>query len=79
MSFWPTREHWSVRIPLDTPHARLEQHLDLGGVERWMVYPILLWLVGFGGYPTVPPMLAAWGPNMLFGAGGLYLFLTTRT
>jgi hypothetical membrane protein len=24
--------------------------LDLGGVERWMVYPVLLWLVGFGGY-----------------------------
>ena len=30
------------------PFARL----DLGGVERWMVYPILLWLVGFGGYLT---------------------------
>jgi hypothetical membrane protein len=28
------------------PFARLE----LGGVERWMVYPVLLWLVGFGGY-----------------------------
>ena len=28
------------------PLARLE----LGGVERWMVYPVLLWLVGFGGY-----------------------------
>ncbi|MDF2742280.1 MAG: hypothetical protein K0S88_3650 [Actinomycetia bacterium] len=28
------------------PFARL----DLGGVERWMVYPVLLWLVGFGGY-----------------------------
>jgi hypothetical membrane protein len=30
------------------PFARL----DLGGLERWMVYPILLWLVGFGGYLT---------------------------
>jgi hypothetical membrane protein len=28
------------------PFARLE----LGGVERWMVYPVLLWLVGFGGH-----------------------------
>jgi hypothetical membrane protein len=28
------------------PFARLE----LGGVERWMVYLVLLWLVGFGGY-----------------------------
>jgi len=26
--------------------------LNLGGVERRMVYPILLWLVGFGGYLT---------------------------
>jgi hypothetical membrane protein len=24
--------------------------LGLGGVERWVVYPILLWLIGFGGY-----------------------------
>jgi hypothetical membrane protein len=28
------------------PFARL----DLGGVERWMVYPVLLWLAGFGGH-----------------------------
>src|SRR5215475_4377035 len=24
MSFWPTHEHWSVKIPLHTPHPRLE-------------------------------------------------------
>jgi LPS export ABC transporter permease LptG len=32
-----------------------------------------------GRYEMLPPTLAAWGPNMLFGAGGLYLFLTSRT
>lgn len=32
-----------------------------------------------GRYEMLPPMLAAWGPNMLFGAGGLYLFFTSRT
>jgi LPS export ABC transporter permease LptG/LPS export ABC transporter permease LptF len=32
-----------------------------------------------GRYEMLPPLLAAWGPNMLFGAGGLYLFLTSRT
>jgi len=32
-----------------------------------------------GRYELLPPLLAAWGPNMLFGAGGLYLFLTSRT
>lgn len=24
----------------------------LGGVERWVAYPVVLWLVGFGGYLT---------------------------
>jgi len=32
-----------------------------------------------GRYEVLPPMLAAWGPNLLFGAGGFYLFLTSRT
>lgn len=32
-----------------------------------------------GRYEMLPPLLAAWGPNLLFGAGGLYLFLTSRT
>jgi len=24
--------------------------LGIGGVERWIVYPIILWITGFGGY-----------------------------
>lgn len=32
-----------------------------------------------GRYEMLPPLLAAWGPNLMFGAGGLYLFLTSRT
>jgi LPS export ABC transporter permease LptG len=32
-----------------------------------------------GRYEILPPMLAAWGPNLLFGTGGMYLFLTSRT
>lgn len=31
-SFWPTRDHWSVRIPLDTPHPRLAQLAETGYV-----------------------------------------------
>jgi hypothetical protein len=39
------------------PFARLE----LGGVERWMVYPVVLWLVGFGGFLTASrPDEARW-------------------
>ena len=25
-------------------------HIGLGGTERWIVYPIMLWLTGLGGY-----------------------------
>ena len=32
MSFWPTHEHWSVAIPLDTPHRRLDVLADTGVV-----------------------------------------------
>ena len=33
--------------------------------------------MGAGGVMT--PLLAAWAPNLLFGAGALYLLLTVRT
>jgi hypothetical protein len=33
MSFWPTPEHWSVKIPLDTPHPRLECLRETGLVQ----------------------------------------------
>lgn len=33
MSFWPTREHWSVQIPLATPHPRLEILRETGFVQ----------------------------------------------
>jgi len=32
-----------------------------------------------GRYEILPVLLAAWGPNLMFGAGGLYLFLRSRT
>ncbi len=32
MSFWPTLDHWSVAIPLDTPHRRLDVLADTGMV-----------------------------------------------
>ena len=30
MSFWPTTDHWSVEIPLDTPHTRRDVRADDG-------------------------------------------------
>src|SRR4051812_23712540 len=32
MSFWPTREHWSVQIPLETPHQRMPALAETGVV-----------------------------------------------
>jgi hypothetical protein len=33
MSFWPTRDHWSVSIPLDTDHYRMDALVADGFVE----------------------------------------------
>ena len=33
--------------------------------------------LGAGG--AMPPAIAAWAPNLLFGAGAAYLVLTVRT
>ncbi len=56
----------------------------LYGVAIGMAIGIAYWgAIGLfeqmGRYEILPPLLAAWGPNLLFGTGGLYLFLTTRT
>ena len=32
-TFWPTAEHWSCEIPLDTPHPRLEVLAERGWVQ----------------------------------------------
>jgi LPS export ABC transporter permease LptG/LPS export ABC transporter permease LptF len=56
----------------------------LYGVTIGIAIGLLYWgLLGLfeqmGRYEILPPLLAAWGPNLMFGAGGLYLFLTSRT
>jgi hypothetical protein len=33
MSFWPTHDHWSVQIPLDSPHVRMPVLARTGVVE----------------------------------------------
>jgi lipopolysaccharide export LptBFGC system permease protein LptF len=56
----------------------------LYGVGVGIVLAISYWLmlsvfaaVGSGG--LLPPVLAAWAPNLLFGAAALYMVLTVRT
>lgn len=54
------------------------------GIGLGIVLALTYWMlmsafgaVGSGG--LLPPLLAAWGPNLLFGAGAGYLLLTVRT
>jgi hypothetical membrane protein len=35
-------------VVLQRPHPL--QFLGFGGIERWVVYPLILWLLAFGGY-----------------------------
>jgi len=56
----------------------------LYGVGAAIVLAIIYWMtlsicaaIGAGG--LLPPMLAAWTPNILFGAAAAYLILTVRT
>jgi lipopolysaccharide export LptBFGC system permease protein LptF len=54
------------------------------GIGVGIVLAICYWIaisvfaaLGTGGVMT--PLLAAWAPNLLFGAGAGYLLLTVRT
>ena len=39
----------------------------------------ILFFAAMGSGGLLTPMLAAWAPNLLFGAGAAYLLLTVRT
>jgi LPS export ABC transporter permease LptF/LPS export ABC transporter permease LptG len=56
----------------------------MGGIGVGIALAITYWTVisvfaalGAGG--ALPPLLAAWAPNLLFGSGAVYLLLTVRT
>jgi LPS export ABC transporter permease LptG/LPS export ABC transporter permease LptF len=56
----------------------------LYGVGFGIVLALVYWTMisvfaAFGAGGAMPPALAAWAPNLLFGAGAVYLLLTVRT
>jgi lipopolysaccharide export LptBFGC system permease protein LptF len=56
----------------------------LYGVGVGIVLALTYWTLisvfaAFGAGGAMPPILAAWAPNLLFGAGAIYLLLTVRT
>ena len=56
----------------------------LYGIAASIVIAIVYWACiaifdALGNHAALPPMLAAWAPNILFGAAGLYMMLTLET
>ena len=56
----------------------------LYGISVGIVLAVVYWITinvfsAVGSAGVLPPMLAAWAPNLLFGAGAAYLLLTART
>ena len=56
----------------------------LYGISVGIVLSVVYWITtsvfsAVGSAGMLPPMLAAWSPNLLFGAGAAYLLLTART
>jgi lipopolysaccharide export LptBFGC system permease protein LptF len=54
------------------------------GVGVGIVLALTYWTLisvfaAFGAGGAMPTLLAAWAPNLLFGAGAVYLLLTVRT
>jgi len=57
---------------------------SLYGIGLSIVVGISYWVLqGFfeqiGSAGKLEPLLAAWAPNLVFGAGGVYLLFTVRT
>jgi len=46
------------------------------GITFWALFNLFTTIGSFG---LLPPLLAAWAPNLFFGFIGLYLILTLRT
>jgi LPS export ABC transporter permease LptG/LPS export ABC transporter permease LptF len=56
----------------------------LYGIAVGIVLSVVYWITinafsAVGSAGMLPPLLAAWAPNLLFGAGAAYLLLTART
>jgi LPS export ABC transporter permease LptG/LPS export ABC transporter permease LptF len=56
----------------------------LYGIAVGIVLAVVYWMTinafgAVGSAGMLPPMLAAWAPNLIFGAGAAYLLLTVRT
>jgi LPS export ABC transporter permease LptF/LPS export ABC transporter permease LptG len=70
-----------IAVPFATTTGRRGA---LYGIAVGMVLAVTYWIMtnafgalGSGG--ALPPIIAAWAPNLMFGAGAIYMLLTVRT
>jgi lipopolysaccharide export LptBFGC system permease protein LptF len=74
-----------VMAVLAVPFAlSMGKHGSLAGIATAIVMAIAYWVVAglfeaMGNVNTLPPLLAAWSPDALFGIAGAYLLLRTPT
>ncbi len=53
--------------------------IGLATILAGSYFLVMTFFVAFGSAGLLPPMLAAWGANILFAAGATYMMLTVRT
>jgi lipopolysaccharide export LptBFGC system permease protein LptF len=70
-----------VAVPFAVMTGRRGAMYGVGAaVAMAIVYRIAESVFGaFGAGGLLPPTLAAWAPNLMFGAAAIYLILTVRT
>ena len=72
-------------LELTNPYERLQRLHDLLDVEldrkhpKKRFRPLAAGELSEGAAKTIAPALAAWAPNLVFGAAAAYLLLTVRT
>ena len=70
-----------IAVPFAVTTGRRGAMYGIGiGIVLAMIYWVMISIfAAFGASGVLDPMLAAWAPNLIFGAAAVYLLLTVRT
>ncbi len=70
-----------IAVPFAVTTGRRGAMYGIGvGIVLAMIYWVMISIfAAFGASGVLDPMLAAWAPNLVFGAVAAYLLLTVRT
>jgi lipopolysaccharide export LptBFGC system permease protein LptF len=70
-----------IAVPFAVSTGRRGAMYGIGvGIVLALIYWVMISIfAAFGASGVLDPMLAAWAPNLIFGAAAVYLLLTVRT